>query len=103
MKAARHVNERLETDDRGTREREALGVNRASAVRFDDLGLAIDNEAKGATERNHREGLERRVQCETTDYHERASLCGVRWSISRWLRGAPSFQSDDCGHRRVTR
>ena len=46
-----------------------LRAHRALAVRFHDLGLAVDDQPKGPLERDHREGFERGIQRETADGH----------------------------------
>ena len=67
--APRHVDELRQPDDRGARHREPLGAHDAVVIRFDDLGLAVDHEAKRPTHRDHGQRLERRIQCQTANDH----------------------------------
>src|SRR5437764_9977581 len=64
---ARDVDEPREPDDRRAREGESLGTDDTIGIRFDDLGLAVDDETKGATKRNHRQWLERSIESETAN------------------------------------
>jgi len=51
----RNVNELCESDDRRARQREPLRSNDAIMVRLDNLGFAVDDEAKGPSHRDHRQ------------------------------------------------
>jgi hypothetical protein len=61
------VNEAHEADDDGTRKRQSLGPNDAIGVSLDDFRLSINNQPQGAAKRNHRQGLKRSIQCQTTN------------------------------------
>jgi hypothetical protein len=65
--SARDVNEAHEADDDGTRKRQSLGPNDAIGVSLDDFRLSINNQPQGAAKRNHRQGLKRSIQCQTTN------------------------------------
>ncbi|MEE8133558.1 MAG: hypothetical protein V3T56_00795 [Gemmatimonadales bacterium] len=53
-----HVHKPTETNDRGSGNRNVGTTKYAVTVRLDDLSLAIDNEAEGASNGNERERLE---------------------------------------------
>jgi len=52
-----HVHEPAETNNRGSGNRNVGTTKHAVTIRLDDLGLAIDDEAKGASNGNERERL----------------------------------------------
>jgi hypothetical protein len=52
--APRHVDELGEPNDRWARHSKPLRSNDAILVRLDDLGFAVDHEAKGPAHRDHR-------------------------------------------------
>jgi hypothetical protein len=68
------VNESREADDHRTRKGQSLGSNDAISVCLDDLRFPIDHQPQGAAQRNHRQGLERSIQCQTTN--DQALLLG---------------------------
>jgi len=51
----RNVNELCESNDRRARQSEPLRSNDAIMVRLDNLGFAVDDEAKGPSHRDHRQ------------------------------------------------
>src|SRR5437868_4681428 len=74
--ATRHVDETRETDDRRTRNREPLGSDNAVMIGLDDFGLPVDHQTERALHRNHRQWLERRVECQATQDHKRRIRLG---------------------------
>ena len=52
------VNELREPNDRGTRHREPLRPHHAIVLRLDDLGFAVDHQAKSPTHGDHGQRLE---------------------------------------------
>ena len=60
-KAAGNVDELDESYDRWFGQRQSFASNDVAPVRFDDLGLAFDDQTKGAPDRDHRERLKRGV------------------------------------------
>jgi hypothetical protein len=52
--SARNVDELGQANDRRARQSEPLRSNDAILVRLDNLGFAVDHEAKGPAHRDHR-------------------------------------------------
>jgi hypothetical protein len=71
-KASRHMDELREPNDGRTGHRQTLGTDDAVHVGLDDLRLPIDHEPERPTHGDHGQGLERRVQCQTS--HDQSSL-----------------------------
>jgi hypothetical protein len=55
--AAGNVDELDESYDRRFRERQPFASNAVAPIRFDDLGLALDYQPKGAADRDHGQRL----------------------------------------------
>jgi hypothetical protein len=55
--AAGDMNELDESYDRGFGESESFTSNDVASVRFDDLGLALDDQSKGTPDRDHGQRL----------------------------------------------
>jgi hypothetical protein len=64
---SRDVNEAHKADDHRTRKRQSFGPNDTIGVSLDDFRLSINNQPQGAAKRNHRQGLKRSIQCQTTN------------------------------------
>jgi hypothetical protein len=70
------VNEPRETDHRWTRERQSLGTNYTIKIGFYNFSLSVDHQPQGAAQWDHRQWLERSIQCQTTN--DQALLLGKR-------------------------
>ena len=69
----------------GPRQRQPFGADDAAVFGFDDFGLAVDDETQRPPHGNHREGFERRIQCETAHRAHpvlRQTLCRFRRASS---------------------
>jgi hypothetical protein len=56
-KAAGNVDELDQSYNRGFGERQAFASNAVTPIRFDDLGLALDNQPEGTPDRDHGQRL----------------------------------------------
>ena len=61
-----NVHERNEPNDARPRNGQMLATEKPSPVGFDDLGLAVDDQAQGPPNRNQGQRLKGRVECQTT-------------------------------------
>ena len=66
-KASRHVDELRETNDGRTGHRQTLGTDHPVRFGLDDFRLSINDETKRPTHGDHGQGLERCIQCQTSD------------------------------------
>ena len=66
---ARDVDELRQANDRGARQCQTLRAYGPSRVSLDNLGLSVNDQTQCALEGHHRQGLERRVQRQATNYH----------------------------------
>jgi hypothetical protein len=76
-----HVNEARETDHRWTRERQPLGTNDTIEISFYDFSLSVDDQPQCTAQWDHRQWLERSIQCQTTN--DQALLLGKPTKIYR--------------------
>ena len=66
-KATRHMNELRESNDGRARHRQTFGTDDTVRFRLDDFRLPVNYEPERPTHGYHGQGLERRVQRQTTD------------------------------------
>src|SRR5687768_9534974 len=74
---ARHVHEADEPDDTGACDLTAFGPEDLAVIDLEDLSFSINDQSKCTANRQNRERLERRVQCQTS--HGRNAFLLGRW------------------------